>query len=168
MNRTIWLCSLGLLVAAPSYAQSYSPWYLGLKVGQMDADVSGFDEATNAGIYGGYTLHDDSNGRFAIEGEYTRSIADGDLPGGEWDIETLAAYGAFRTAGPVFLKIKAGYLREDVSVSSGNFSVSGKDSGLSFGAGGGFRLGEKAAFELEYTVIEDDVNFFSIGYLTHF
>lgn len=158
----------GLFAGMPSYAQSFSPWYLGLKFGWMDADASGFDDATNVGLYGGYTLHEDVNGNFAIEGEYTRTISDGDIPGGGWDIDTLAVYGAYRTAGPWFLKLKAGYLDEDINVSAGGSSISGSDSGLSFGAGGGVRLGNKAAFELEYTVIEDDVNFFSIGYLTHF
>lgn len=169
--KTLWCASLilgGALSALPSHAQSYSPWYLGLKVGWMDADAANFDEATNLGLYGGYQLHEDVNGRFAIEGEYTRSISDGDIPGGGWDIETLALYGAYRTAGPWFLKLKAGYLDEDIGVSAGGSSIAGSDSGFSFGAGGGVRLGNKASFELEYTVIEEDVDFFSIGYVTHF
>lgn len=168
--KQLWCAAMLAVAASPlsSYAQSLSPWYLGLKAGWMDADASNFDEATNLGLYGGYTLHDDASGRFALEGEYTRSISDGDIPGGGWDIETLALYGAYRTAGPWFLKIKAGYLDEDISVSAGGSSIAGSDSGLSFGAGGGVRLSNKAAFELEYTVIEEDVNFFSIGYLTHF
>ena len=159
---------LDSMLATPSYAQGLSPWYLGLKVGWMDADAPSFDEATNLGLYGGYTLHEDVNGRFALEGEYTRSISDGDIPGGGWDIETLGLYGAYRTAGPWFLKLKAGYIDEDISVSAGGNSIAGSDSGFSFGAGGGVQLSNKAAFEIEYTVIEDDVNFFSIGYLTHF
>jgi len=169
--KQLWCAAAMLVMAASplsSHAQSLSPWYLGLKAGWMDADASNFDEATNLGLYGGYTLHDDASGRFALEGEYTRTISDGDIPGGGWDIETLAVYGAYRTAGPWFLKIKAGYLDEDISVSAGGSSIAGSDSGFSFGAGGGVRLSNKAAFELEYTVIEEDVNFFSIGYLTHF
>lgn len=170
-RKQLWCAAAVLVMAASplsSHAQNFSPWYLGLKAGWMDADASNFDEATNLGLYGGYTLHDDASGRFALEGEYTRTISDGDIPGGGWDIETLAVYGAYRTAGPWFLKIKAGYLDEDISVSAGGSSIAGSDSGFSFGAGAGVRLSNKAAFELEYTVIEEDVNFFSIGYLTHF
>lgn len=152
--------------ATPSGAASVSPWYLGLKTGWMDLDAPGADEATNLGLYGGYTLVDDVNGRFALEGEYTRSIADGEVGGRGWDIETLATYGAYRTAGPWFLKLKAGYLSEDVSAANGR--IRNSETGFSFGAGGGARLGNKTAFELEYTVVEEDVNFFSIGYLTHF
>lgn len=160
--------ALVAMLVMPAYAQDLSPWYAGLKAGMMDVDASGFDEAANAALFGGYTLHQDATGQLALEGEYSQSISDGDAPGGGWDIKTFAVYGAYRTAGPAYLKAKAGYLREDVNVSGPAGDVGGTDSGFSFGAGGGFRIGKKAAFEIEYTVIEDDVNFFSIGYFTHF
>ncbi len=158
--------ALGSLLAMPSYAQS--PWYLGLKAGWMELDAPSTDDATNLGLYGGYTLMEDTNGQFAIEGEYTRSISDGEIGRSGWDIETLSAFGAYRTAGPWFLKLKAGWTDADLSAGSGGRRFSDSETDFSFGAGGGVRLGNKAAFELEYTVIEDDVNFFSIGYLTHF
>ena len=157
---------LGSLLVMPSYAQSVSPWYLGLKVGWMELDAPSTDDATNLGLYGGYTLMEDTNGQFAVEAEYTRSISDGEVGSAGWDIETISAFGAYRTAGPWFLKLKAGWTDIDLSTGSGGRSIN--DSDFSFGAGGGVRLSNKAAFELEYTVIEDDVNFFSIGYLTHF
>lgn len=166
---TLALIALAAALAQPAQAQEFSPWYLGLKAGTMDADASGFKEAGNIAVFGGYDLHRDANGSLALEGEYSRTVSDGDTPGGGWDINTWAVYGAYRTAGSVFLKAKAGYLNEHVSVSGvGGNSVAGSDSGFSFGAGGGFRISNKAAFEIEYTVIEDDINFFSIAYFTHF
>lgn len=159
---------LGSVLAFPIQAQNLSPWYLGLKTGWMELDAPGTEDATNLGLYGGYTLMEDTNGRFAIEAEYTRSISDGEVGRSGWDIETLAAYGAYRTAGPWFLKLKAGWADADLSAGSGGNRFSDSETDFSFGAGGGVQLSNKAAFELEYTVIEDDVNFFSIGYLTHF
>jgi len=33
------------------------------------------------------------------------------------------------------------------------------DAGLSYGIGGGFKLGNKLALEAEYTIVEQDVNY---------
>jgi opacity protein-like surface antigen len=162
--------ALASALAMPvAYAQQ-NPIYFGVKLGQMDADVAGFDDATNFGLLFGYTLLRDEIGALAIEGEYTRALSEGDVAGGgEWEVETLAAYAAYRTADTVFLKAKAGLLREEIKV-SGVFAapISGKDSGISFGAGVGYRINRKVGLELEYTVIEDDISFLSLGYFTHF
>lgn len=166
----VFTAVMGVCTAA---AAQENPLYFGLKAGQMDLDASGFDNSSNFGLMLGYDLYRDANGALAVEAEYTHDISKGDVNvsgvGGNWKIETLAGYGAYRTAGPVYLKAKAGYLREDISVSgiSGN-TVSGKDSGFSFGAGVGYHFNSKTGIELEYTVIEEDVNFLSIGYFTHF
>ena len=87
---------------------------------------------------------------------------------GNWKIETLAGYGAYRTASDFYVKAKIGYLREDVTVSGIGSDISGKDSGLSYGAGVGYRFNSKSGLELEYTVIEDDISFIGLGYFTHF
>lgn len=157
------------LLAAPTHAQE-NPLYFGIKAGQMDPDADGFDEATNVGLIAGYDLSRDANGTLALEVEYTRSLSEGDVRfGGEWEIETLAGYGAYRTAGDVYVKAKAGVLSEDVKVSrTGGAIASGKDSGFSFGAGVGVRLNRKVGLEIEYTIIEEDIGFLSLGYFTHF
>lgn len=150
-----------------------NPVYFGIKAGVMKADVGGFDPSNNFGFLLGYDVYRDVNGTLSIEGEYTRKLSEGDVniggARGDWKIETLAAYGAYRTAGELYLKAKAGYLREDVNVSGvGNTSVSGKDSGLSYGAGVGYRFNRKTGLELEYTIVESDISFLSLGYFTHF
>lgn len=163
------IAGVGICTAA---ASQENPLYLGIKIGQMDIDQSGFDTSINFGLLVGYDILRDANGAFSIEAEYTRDISEGDVDiggvNGDWHIETLAAYGAYRTAGPVYLKARAGYLREDVSVSGINSGVAGKDSGLSYGAGVGYYLNRKSGIEFEYTAIEHDINFFSLGYFTHF
>ena len=51
--------------------------YLGASLGIMDADRGGFDEATNAGVLGGYGLYTKDIFTVALEVELTTTIADG-------------------------------------------------------------------------------------------
>ncbi len=102
-----------------------------------------------------------------IEGEYTDTVSEGDATfggiHGEWEIETYAIYGVFRTRGTLFFKGKIGYLHEDVSSTVGGFGATGSDSGLSLGIGAGLRIGHHGSIELEYTIIEEDVDYLSVG-----
>lgn len=164
---------IGIVAFVPAQAQQPSnPLYFGAKIGLMDPDVRGFDEATNLGLFVGYTLIQDTRGSLALEGEYTRTFSDGDVNRAgvrtDWDIETLAAYLAYRTAGDVYLKAKAGYGWWDVSVGRGVTAAEDDDWDLTFGAGVGFRLTRKAGIEVEYAVIQEDINFLSLGFFTHF
>jgi len=158
------LCSL--TAYAPAQAQQPgNPLYFGAKIGLMDPDRG--DEATNLGALVGYTLMEDTNGSLAVEGEYTRTFDDGEIGGNDWDVETLAGYLAYRTAGNVFLKAKAGYGWWDVNV-DGATGFEGDDWDFTFGAGVGFRLSRKSGLELEYAVVQEDLNFISLGFFTHF
>jgi hypothetical protein len=174
MNQRNGLVTAALaasLVAAPALAQD-RPLYFGLKAGVMDADAAGFDTSSNFGLVLGYDLRTDVRGTFSVEGEYTRELTEGDIRfgglTGEWRIETFALYGAYRTGGNAYVKGKLGYLWEDIEVNGISGTIAGKDEGLSLGAGVGFRFGRDTMLELEYTLIEDDVSFYSIGYLTRF
>jgi outer membrane immunogenic protein len=166
----VFFMSLCVTVAAGA---EENPIYFGIKAGAMIADVGGFDKANNLGLSLGYDVYRDVSGAFSLEGEYTRTFSKGDVniggAHGDWKIETLAGYGAYRTAGDLYLKAKIGYLRENATVSGvDNTSISGRDSGFSYGAGFGFRFNKKAGVEFEYTIIESDINFASVGYFTHF
>ena len=139
-----------------------SPFEFGVKGGLMMNDVSGFDSAMNAGVVVGYPIND----AVTVEGEFTTSLSDGgtDISGVNWSVQTLAVYGVFKSKGDTYFKGKLGYLNESVSIDTGyGFSVGGDDSGLSYGIGGGMKLGS-GSLEVEYTIIEADVNFLSIGY----
>ena len=162
--------SLVMSFAAPAMAAD-NPLYLGLKGGKMMVDVSEFDDTSTAGIVLGYKLLDKQGGSLAIEGEYTNSsTADINVLNvtGQWDIDTWAVYAAYRTPGNLYLKAKAGVLHEKINASSVGASISGSDTGLSAGIGAGWRVGKKAALEFEYTVIEQDVNFVSLGVIINF
>lgn len=161
------------LLAVPAANAQETPAYFGLKAGRMDADAGGFSTASNVGFTLGYVVVEDYNGAFALEAEYTRNLSSGNVSiggaSGDWRIETLAGYGAYRTAGDAYLKGKFGLLRRDVKVGGvAAHPLDGKDNELSFGAGAGVRFNRKIGLEFEYTIVENDIGFVSLGYFTHF
>ena len=131
--------------------------YVGVQAGSMNHDGSGFDSANNLGVVLGYEFLNVALGDIAIEGGYTNTVDKGNAPVGEWEIETLAAYGVFRTAGPLYLKVKGGLLRSNIKEPM----QSNTSTEFSGGIGGGLSVGI-AQLELEYTRIEEDVNFVSL------
>lgn len=168
-------------VAAMPETQSAAPHlYIGAKAGIMDLDSQGnasFDPAVNIGVYGGYNFfgaqsrfgHDLGGGTFSAEGEFTLTLLDGDVDvgaaSGDWDVLTLAAYGAYRipVSQSAYLKGRAGLHWIDADTSP---STPGDDSdtGLSFGIGAGFDLGA-GQLETELTVMDSDLLFLSVGFL---
>lgn len=165
--------ALGVWLGFSTAAAQENPVHFGLKAGRMDADVPGFGKASILGLLFGFDLHRDDSGVFSFEGEYTRNLSDGDLAigaiPGDWKIETLAGYAAYRTAGNVYVKAKTGILHQDVKVSTAAAApFAGQDTGFSFGSGIGWRFNRKTGLELEYTVLEEDLTFLSLGYFTHF
>jgi opacity protein-like surface antigen len=108
----------------------------------------------------------------SIECEFNYGIEGGDIDfgigSGETDMWTLAGYGVYRHFfDNAFIKAKAGFLREDISVEYEfwgiSFDDSETDSGFSSGIGCGYRFVDGLGIEAEYTVIEEDVDFLSVG-----
>ncbi len=167
------ILALSALPFTTSYAQdSDSKFYGGLKLGSMAVDESSIqDEFRGSGIsvsvkdgtaFGlqlGYATSD----TFGVELEYLSGDADikasgFGVSGSETiDITTIAIYGAYRSGGDFYFLGKLGLLSEDISFEG--FSES--DQGLSLGIGGGFRFSQ-GSVELEYTIIEEDVNFLGL------
>ena len=150
----ILLAILGLVVASPASA---GDWFFGAKTGPMIVnDSSVKTNPTNIGVVVGYELGV-VLGDLALEGEMTTTNSKGktDL-GTKFDANTKALYLAFRSAGPVYLKAKAGFLQVD---NDGN-----TDSGSSYGIGLGFSVGI-AQLELEAakSAVDPDVTFVSLG-----
>ncbi len=73
----------------------------------------------------------------------------------------------YRLGDEFYGKFKAGFLSEDFSFKNSFGSVDSTDSGFSGGIGAGYRY-ENFSIEAEYTLIEQDVDFFSIGVNFHF
>ena len=95
----------------------------------------------------------------ALEAEFTRTAEEGETRGGsDIEVDTNALYLTFTTPGPVYLKLRGGLI--DITADVG--SASDDESGESFGAGLGLSLG-LLRLELEYTRIDDDIDFLSAG-----
>jgi len=157
---------IACFVSGPVFAEG-NPFYVGLKGGKMMVSPSEFQDATSTGLVLGFKLSDTASGSLAIEGEFTNSSSETLTvlgTSGTWDIDTTAVYLAYRTGGDAYFKGKMGYLDEKVNASIAGASISGSDSGLSFGIGGGWKIGKSTSLELEYTIIEQDVNFVSVGF----
>ena len=145
--------------SAASAAQGGAYW--GATVGLMDIDDYNADSPLNVGLRGGYTLPSG----WGFEAEYTNSLISGEADawnGREYrdydvDIQTLAGYATYRSYGDVYFKGRLGLLYEDVDFGWG----SADDTGISLGGGVGFNFGPNTNVELEYTLIEEDVNFWS-------
>lgn len=146
-----------LIAGAATAPAAMADMYFGVNAGPMMVDVAGVDDPTNAGVLIGKEWGV-AIGDIGVQAEFTTSIDDGNFRGYDVSIDTQAIYGAFRTAGPLYLIAKAGFLREEVEIGG----VSEDDTGLAAGIGIGFSMGV-AQLELEYTQIEEDVGYLSLG-----
>lgn len=114
------------------------------------------------------------------------------------DIETTAIYGAYRSSGDLYVKVKAGYLREsstmtltplsfdfyaavyepnmpvefssqkgdgyfETYVGEASAKLSESESGFSGGLGVGYKFSEHFFSELEYTMMNDDLDYYSLS-----
>ena len=162
-----------LLYSGTAKAQETS-LYLSLKGGWMMADPSKYGDAFNAGLlFGGLFFQDPSSGSLAIEGEISRTLSDGRISSrpdrGDWEIDTIALYGVYRTPGKYYFKGKLGFLHEDVTFRHLNQrTINDDDTVFSLGLGVGWNIDDRTSLELDYTLIEDDVDFLGAAYTIYF
>ncbi len=164
MSKTVVIAVAALLVLGSFANDASAGLYAGGKAGIMMVDVGSGDDPINAGVVIGYAMDAAEWGALAVEGEYTMSVVDGKEAGMSYDLSTLAVYAAYRSAGSFYGKAKIGFLKETIGMGG----ASGDDSGLSYGAGLGLRVGDSLSAEFEYTLIEKDVSFFSAGAIFSF
>ncbi len=151
-----------------AFAEDKVGAYIGAKVGSFKIDGSSglnMEDANSIGVIGGYhfgsgfsgELEYNSGDDFAITG----------AANGTGSIDTLGIYVAYRLKpaadNSFYVKMKAGFLNEDVTISGAGGSASTTDTGLSLGAGVGFQITPNIMMEAEYTLIEQDVNLISAG-----
>lgn len=159
-------------------AQAAGKIYVGAKAGIVQADISGFDEAINAGVYGGYNLlgkdshfaADLRGGSLAAEGEVTTTLKKGDAGvADEWDMTSIAAYAAYRhpLTNYFYLKGKLGLVRYEIDTSlpapASVASALGTETKLAAGIGAGWKVGP-GSVEIDLTTYESDVLFLSGGF----
>lgn len=142
-----------LLIALP-VGTSWAGLTVAAKTGPMMVDVSGADDPTNGGIMLGWELE-----AFvldlALEAEITQTMEDGS--NGE-SMDTAGAYFSLRTGGPLYFIGKVGYVNWEFENDFGKAD----DTDESMGLGIGFSV-LLLKVEVEYTQINDDVNFVSVG-----
>jgi hypothetical protein len=150
---TVFLTSL--LIAASTSAAGL---VFGAKAGPMQLDISTADDPLNAGVNIGYEF-DVGLGDLGFEGEFTTTVKEGEIGLQKLNIDTAGAYLTYRTPGIVYLKGRAGYISWDADFSVGEVD---EDTSASYGLGLGLNL-KVIKLELEYTQIEEDIDFVSLG-----
>jgi hypothetical protein len=155
----IGITTLFLLVpgfaAEPAKSQSHT--FFGVKGGLMKPDGSNTDSAGNIGVVMGQPVAR----YFSWEAELNATLFDGKVgTDNNWDINTLAGYAVFRSEGNIGLKAKAGLAYWDTG--------SNDDFSLSLGIGAGFKMGKSGMLDVEYTQIDDSVDYISVGYIFNF
>ncbi len=85
-------------------------------------------------------------------------------------IRSLAAYGVFKTSGRVYFKGRAGPAANLVDITDikcrGSFCINSlfdDGAGLAFSLGGGGFIKEAMKLELEYKLINSDIDIFGLG-----
>jgi len=169
-------CGVASLLAVGAPAQAAGKVYVGAAIGMMDYNESGYDPGISAGFYGGYNLlgrdahwnADLAGGSLAAEAQITLTASKGDAPSGEWDVNTIAVYAAYRHpfTNMFYGKAKLGIAQTDLEVKNLP-SESDKQTGLSAGIGGGFKVGP-GAIEIEIANHNSDFLFFSAGFHLNF
>ena len=144
--------------ASTSSAQSYT--FFGIKGGFMKPDGENNDSALNIGVLIGQPI----SRYFSWEAELNTTLADGEVGNNnDWDITNIAGYAVFRSEGNIGFKAKAGLTYWDADVPGDDGDMS-----LSMGIGAGFKLGQSGILDVEYTQIDDFVDYISVGYLFSF
>jgi len=157
MHRSLRNLLLAAVALLPPCTAIAGDVYLGAKAGPMQVDIGGADDPTNIGFTLGYELGV-LVADIAIEGEYTTTLDEGTVSGSGIEVDTVGLFLALRTAGPLYFKARAGMASVDTTVGSSESS----ESGVAYGVGVGFGIG-LVRLEIEYTAMEGDTRFLSVG-----
>lgn len=182
MKQSIIPCALLLAACSLSanlQAQNFR-YLAGVKYSAYSFDLTGTTQMDDSE---GYAL----SGRLlmkqglAMEFEYGKSgkadfaYGDGAILGGRLQSQNLAAYGAYRTPGAIYGKVKAGVTINWIDVSdlqcATTFCVdtlSSDGGGFTYGLGAGARFADRIFTELEYVVIDPDIELLQLGVLIAF
>lgn len=155
------------LISAAGCAVQAEGFYVGASAGVMDADIAGFDEATNVGVLLGYDIFTREIFSASLEGELTTTVSDGDVKygavTGDWDIDTQAAYMAARVGDSFYIKVRFGVARSDVSVSITDSTFNGNDTSVSWGGALGWMFNDNWGVQADGTMVDSDVHYWNAG-----
>lgn len=149
--------ALALLCGSAQAADDWSV-YWGAGGGLVLPKGAGNKAGLNAG--GRFGIETAQFPGFAAEGDLTTSVVKGHYSGRDLKLTSLGGYLVWRSGGRWYVKARAGGVWEWTQVGNGTAN----DGGLSGGIGGGYRFGDGRTLELEFTVIEKNVNMLSLTY----
>ena len=156
---SLFIVSACLLAVSPVKA---GEWFFGGKLAYFEMDIPNIDDPDNAGLVLSYDW-DIDYGSVGVEGDFTTTFEDGRLGTEKVELDTFGLYGVYRTRGPgtgnigPYLKLKAGAAYTDLTI--GNTATDDTNFSAGFGLGLNLAL---VSFELEYTVMADDIDMVSL------
>ena len=155
------------ILAVCSASVDAGGFYLGASTGIMDANVSGFDDAVNAGILAGYDVYTREIIAVSLEAEFTTTVSDGDVKiqgyKGDWDLDTQAAYIAVRGGQRLYLKVRYGVVHKDLTVKIAGFKESESDTSGSWGGAIGWMFTDHWGMQVDGTAVDSDATYWNLG-----
>lgn len=165
----IILISFTLSAMQLSAAAEFPPFYIGVSAGQTHIvqDVDGsYDVANTVTLTTGLIFIDSSSFETSAEASYTQTIKKENVTinssANEYKEETLGLFVATRTKSDFYLKAKLGLVDNRITT---NTVVTYDAVKASAGIGFGIKDESGGVTEIEYVVIDDDINLLTIGYL---
>lgn len=162
----------GILFAICAVAARADGWYLGASAGVVNTNSNGFDDATNAGLLIGYDVYTKDIFATSIETEFTTSVSDGNVKisgtKGSWDVDTQAAYVAFRLGEKFYIKTRFGVLRSEISLDIAGNSLSDTDSSMSWSGALGWMFNQHLGIQADGTLIDSDTTYWNLGLVYRF
>jgi hypothetical protein len=140
------------MLSSAAMAQNMNGLMFGGTVGLAKPHGSDNDSGMTIGARIGQPIQ----GSFSWEADLNLGIVDGEVgTNNDWNINSVAGYGVYRTDGDIHLKAKLGvaYWDDDLD----------HDTSLSAGIGVGVRLG-RGIMDIEYTQINDYTDYITVGY----
>jgi len=160
LSTSLIFSSITSFTSSASDSDTTSNFHAGLKAGYFFTNIDEVDGGNGFGFQLGYNV----TPTLSLDLEYTSGTFDATVANYDIDFDytTTALYVTYRSTGDAYLLAKAGYLNEDLSTSFLGVDLSEDESGASFGIGGGYRFSESFAGEIDYTVIEENINFIGL------
>ena len=153
----ITLGLVGTLAAPLAMAQGATQ---GLSFGGTVGIMKPHGSDNETGITVGGRLGKELQNGFSAEADLNLGIIDGEIDSNnDYSINSIAAYGVWRSQGDVHFKGKVG-----ISYWDDDFD---NDTNLSAGVGIGMRMGA-GVLDVEYTQINDYVDYITVGYTLPF
>ncbi|MFK7853521.1 MAG: outer membrane beta-barrel protein [Granulosicoccus sp.] len=148
-----------VVLASVFSASAHADLYFGIKAGSM---LIGFDDVEvaedPASVAGTLGYQFESFPSLSVEAEVSRTVSTGLVVGNELEVESQGVYFSYTSPGRIYYKGRIGYM--DAALVAGDLSED--EGGETYGVAVGIRL-QGVSVELDYTAVDDDVNFVSIG-----